>query len=501
MAIAPTAIAVGRFGTYDALAGAAFMGGVSLIVPVARRRPTTLLTAALLLFVAFLAKYLVAIYFPFVCAYLVLGSRSNVRLALRNLAWFVLPLAAACAVYLVVFLGPLLTLLASSLHYGDLASPDPLNEYVWSRPELIVLAIAAALGWRRASWSGRIVGLGGAAVILAFQVKARPDFDFWKHSIYVLFFLAPLAAVNWLRVPQNTGTWRVVAAAGAAVFAAWASPRAIAEASHIIDFYPNLNPAIDDVRGLVAGSHLILTDDTALRYYLYPATDVDRVVGPFNFSYRGGSGLEAYRAALNDSYFDSLVLDGGVTPQGTMIQAQLGDAVQGHYQQVYPADGQDGAVAVYTRRGTQNDAGPAITYQFADGVDGWGGHPDGGDWQAGLGVSQSRDVLWNGQPTARFDVTNQLPMVSLRRDGTVSRLTASIYLVRADGSHDPVRIGLVGFDADWHWVDDNFRWSVTPGTWTTVSWDLPQRGTYHELGLRLPPEVSTAYLGDFEVQP
>ena len=55
----------------------------------------------------------------------------------------------------------------------------------------------------------------------------------------------------------------------------------------------------------------------------------------------------------------------------------------------------------------------------------------------------------------------------------------------------------MGFDAAWQWHDDGFRWVVPPGTWTTITWDLPSPGAYEELGLKLPPGISQAYLGSF----
>jgi hypothetical protein len=514
MAIAPTAIAVGRFGTYDALAGAAFMLGVSLVVPVlpsARgpAHPWQLLVAAALLFVAFLSKYLVAIYFPFLCAYLVLGAARRPRLAVRNLLWFVVPLATACAVYLYVFLGPLLTLLSASLRYADLKSADPVREYVWTRPELWLLAIAAGFGWWTATRSARAVALGGTAIILAFQAEARPDFDFWKHSIYVLYFLAPLAALAWARVPQHTGTWRVVALGTVGVAAAWGSVRATAEASRLIDFYPNLSPSIAAIETYTAGAALVLTDDTAVRYYLYPAMATDRVIGPFAFTYKALDGLDAYRAAIADRYFDTIVLDGGVTPQGNAIGQQLGAAIDERYTRVYAADaGQGSSVAIYKAIPSSDapstaeaDGSWPIAYRFDAGADDWGGHPDAGDWQAGLQVSTSDEQPWNGHPALRFAPSEQVSALTLRRAGPVRRVRASVYLVTGDPTNSPVRIGLVGFDDAWHWTDDGFRWLVAPGAWTTVSWDLPRPGAYHELGFKFPPEVRVAYVGDYEIDP
>jgi hypothetical protein len=158
------------------------MLGVTLLISASRpSSPIRLLVAAALLFVAFMAKYLVAIYFPFVCVSVVLAgwmsSKPRPRLALHNFGWFVVPLSVACAAYAFIFLSPLLTLLSSSLHYGDLRSPDPLREYVWTRPELGLLVAAAVVGWRQTRWDRRLLAAGGAAIIMAFQFAAHPDFD------------------------------------------------------------------------------------------------------------------------------------------------------------------------------------------------------------------------------------------------------------------------------------------------------------------------------------
>lgn len=200
MALFPTAIALGRFGTYDAFAGAAFMAGIALLVSVRHSgRRTALLGAAGAMFVAFLSKYVVAIYFPAICLYLMLSPLvqppRNWRTALRNTTWFVVPLAAACALYFLAFSEDLLTLLSFSTSYTDLKSATPLREYVWQRPEVWALAGLAAYGWQRAGRPERLITVGGAGIIVAFHVYTRADFDWWKHSLYAIFFLAPLAGL------------------------------------------------------------------------------------------------------------------------------------------------------------------------------------------------------------------------------------------------------------------------------------------------------------------
>jgi hypothetical protein len=507
MAVAPPAVGVSRFVTYDALAGAAFMLGITLLVPAGQpSRRIGLLAAAVLLFVAFLAKYLVAIYFPFVCVYVVLAAGRRFRVAAHNIVWFVVPLTAMCAVYAFVLREPLLNLLSASLRYGDLKSADPLREYVWARPELWAIAAAAVYGWKRAPWSARVVASGGAAIILAFQVMARADFDFWKHAIFAVYFLAPLAALVWLAVPQNTGTWRVLAAAAAGVTAIWTWSPAIREADRMISFYPNLNSSLEAIDTQVAGAALVLTDDTALRYYLYPRIAADHVVGPFAFAYRGQDGLEGYRRAIADRFFDAIVLDGGVSPQGSALRQELGATIQTFYEQVYSKpDGGGFTVEVFKPvRPTpivSADMAWPVSYSFDAGVDGWGAHPDVGDWQDGVQVAAASDQAWDGHASLRFQPRADASAVTLRRSGHVTRVRARVYLEQADSSLTPIRVGFVGFDDAWLWHDDAFRWVVPPGSWTTITWDLPSPGDYEEVGLKLPPTVSQAYIGSFEIDP
>lgn len=222
MALFPTPIGVGRFSTYDAPAAAGFMLSVGLLMGVRRTgRKTWLIAAAALIFFAFLSKYVVAIYLPPICLYLIFSAR-GFRTLVRNLLCFIVPLSAAVAAYFLVFRKEMYVLLDQSKRYTDLRSPTPMREYVTQRPELFVLAAIALLAWRKVGWIERLICFGGLAIILLFQAASRPDYDWWKHSIYAIYFLAPLAAIAV--VPLISGTaeaaarrWRHSGAVGRAL--------------------------------------------------------------------------------------------------------------------------------------------------------------------------------------------------------------------------------------------------------------------------------------------
>jgi hypothetical protein len=70
-----------------------------------------------------------------------------------------------------------------------------------------------------------------------------------------------------------------------------------------------------------------------------------------------------------------------------------------------------------------------------------------------------------------------------------------VYVEASDGSISPQRLAFMGFDQRWRWRDDGFRWLVPPGVWTTITWELPERESFRELGLKLTPGVAAVYVG------
>jgi hypothetical protein len=583
MAIAPTGVGLGRFGTYDAPAAAAFMSGVALLA-FARRGDSRipLLGAAALLFIAFLSKYIVAIYFPFICLYLLVAPRA-VRPGIRNLLWFVLPLSVACAAYFVAFRVEMFNLLRYASSYTDLKSDQPLREYGWAHPEIWMLAAIAATGWSRASATGRGVALGGVAVILGAHAFARPDHDWWKHSIYVIFFLAPLvglaltpvalfatrsvqAALGWR---PATGTERVVAmgaalvlvvvgaralfsfgldgrvllvslvaaplaglvvapladrlpvggrdrwrrAVAVAMLASIALPVPLAlsvgQSTTLVTFYPDLNPALPTIRARTEGARHILTDDSVLRYHLYPEFAPDTITDPFFITYRGASDMEGYRRSIVDRFWDVVVFDGGIGPLGGRMRPELGELLARYYRRTDEIHSRNGVlITIYVPREDDIEQDEPVAegtrvYTFDAGTQGWGAHPDNRELQEGLATVLAPEPAFQGRPSLRFTTTPDASLLAMRVDAPVRRMRAQIYIAGDGAPEGEVRIGMVGFDEAWRWRDDGFAQSIPTGRWMTVLWDLANPGVYHEVGIKLPDGRSglTVYLGKVEVTP
>jgi 4-amino-4-deoxy-L-arabinose transferase-like glycosyltransferase len=516
MAIFPSALGVGNFGTYDALAGAFFMSGVALLFPVEGRARRLRLAAAFgLLFGAFLAKYVIAIYFPFICLYLLFSART-LKQSLGRVIWFVGPLSAVCALYFLIFRSELLTLLSFSHNYTDLKSDDPFLVYVWERPEIWLLVAAASFGWNYATRQNKVIAGGGSVVIGAFQLITRPDFDFWKHSIYLIFFLAPLAglalAVPAARLltqitPARSRARRVqvsALAAGVVLLFGLSLNLTLSQAYLLVNFYPNLSAALPAIQQNVAGAKTVLTDDVALRYYLYPQLPTEQVTDPFYIDYRGKSGLEGYRLGITDRHFDVIILDGGIGPVGQLISKDLTPVIKQYYNPVASLPGPNATlVQIYKpARCTVTPPAPGSkVFDFSAGLQGWGSRLRQGDFQPGSQVSVSQDQTCEGHTSLKFTPSPQVQQVGVHLAQPVKAIKAQVYIEPVAGFSGDTVVGMAGFDQNWQWHDDGFKQVVPVGRWVEISWQLPAPGIYNEADLVFPKEARVVYVSQVEVQP
>ncbi len=347
------AILVSRIATRDS--GSLFFFGVGLWLFVRawqkekERSWSAWFAAALFLFAAFLCKYLVAIYFPFLVILSLLKGR-------RAILGFFLPLVALCAAYAAYYREALHALLRYGSAYGSLKAPaaDALEIYFTHRLDFWILAVLALAAWFSYAEVGH-AKLGvvwfGAAVMPLFQLVSRADYDYWKHVNCALLFLVPLAMQGLLSLLRRTGSVSYKVAGPVVVTCLAVGLGWVGNAWHIDQFvfWPNTEPVVAYFQGRLATSARVLVDDTVLRYYFSPPLHQWQIVDPFYFRYGAATGAPAYSAAVADGSFDYIVLDGGIgddakqmadaiAPQLSaryILRVSMPDATLGQHIQIY----------------------------------------------------------------------------------------------------------------------------------------------------------------------
>ncbi|MFI5059527.1 MAG: ArnT family glycosyltransferase [Candidatus Acidiferrales bacterium] len=288
--------------------------------------------SSLCFFAAFLCKYLVAIYFPFL---VLLALRKGKHAGLR----FAFPLSLSCAGYGLWHFRDLAALLTYARAYGSLKAPaaEAWKIYFTERLDFWILLLLSLAAWKSLRGTSRrsisLLWLG-AAILPLFQLYSRADYDYWKHVNYSFLFLVPVAMQGLLYVLRRmSGSFSAVASSGAVAALAlalgwhgdaWKTDRAV--------FWPNVEPIVAYLDGRLSAESAVLTDDTVLRYYLHPALRQWKITDQYYFHYQNLTGEPAYSSAVRDGYFSYIALDGGMDGSARRLRAVIQPELPAHYE-------------------------------------------------------------------------------------------------------------------------------------------------------------------------
>lgn len=322
--------------------------------------------AALGFLAAFLCKYLVAIYFPALMLAALWKGRKQALL-------FAAPLFAACGAYAVIYWGDLTHLLRYGGGYNSLRAPDALDMYIFNRWDFWVIAVLAMFGFaHRAWWRRSAVMFAGALLVLGFQGYTRADYDYWKHVNYALFFLIPAAVAGVLLLvrmftPRNHHRQLIWGVSGVLALALGTAVLGKVDRQEQWLFWPGVDPALAYLEGKLAAQDNVLVDDTVFRYYLNPRLRQAQITDPMYAQYREFSGEEAYKAAVRDSAFSYIVLDGGMGAEGQRMDEVVRPMLAGYKLDFYARDPVLGhKIEIYARAAAGTDAGMATTSSSPD---------------------------------------------------------------------------------------------------------------------------------------
>lgn len=362
MAVAGPAILVSRIATRDSGSICFFAFGLwAFAAGWHDNKKRYWAAAALMFFAAFLCKYLVAIYFPFLVIIALFKGK-------RPLFLFALPMSAACAAYGFLHYSDLIHLLRYGSAYGSLRSPDALSIYVFLRRDFWLIAAAGLLAFLGAKRRLRALWMYvGAAIILAFQWKSRADYDYWKHVNYALLFLVPLAgagiafmAVCVLPEKRAGRIWLGICACAALML-----PVAfLGQTVEKFLFWPNVEPIQAYFEGRLSAHDRVLVDDTVFRYYFSPPLHQPQITDPMYFHYRDSAGNDkfgpdAYKAAMGEGAFNYIALDGGIGGEASSMDAEIRPLLSTYQLQLEAIDPVLGhKIEIYAKSGAPSAASP-----------------------------------------------------------------------------------------------------------------------------------------------
>lgn len=342
-----TAISIdmGQYAVYDAPAIPALACCLYLLVRAAAEPPALqrrlLLIAAAVFVAGALAKYFAALYLP---ALLCIGVACALRQRqpLRQL-WlaFLAPVAVTLCAYAWINQADLRLLLAGSYGVASGARAAIFAD-IWA--EIGLTSLIALAGMALLVRSGLQDGPPQSPAMrrtwvllvpaLTLSLFAAPIYHLvtanqhaaWKHSVYSLIFLAPLAGyccdslVRALRaLPGRAGiVARVIGAVASAAIVIAGLQYAFNRNWGFQHSWPDTRAVVAYLEGapLAPGSPVLAEGAPIYAYYLFPEPEHRAMwTSTWYATYGEQTGLAAMEAAIADRYYQAVILDGYYTPE------------------------------------------------------------------------------------------------------------------------------------------------------------------------------------------
>jgi len=317
---APT-VFISRFSTQDALSNALFAFTLFILAKGVKQGKRLLLSlAAVVGFLAFLAKYPAGFHFPFIFLALYFHEQ-------RKTIWvyFALPLTILASLYVGYYFWGLVSQFLIEVAIKHAKYENPCLKIVQQSLSFLGPAMLLALLGLVKHPRERLKTLalvGGSLVLLLYHFVNQDSEALYKHVAYGLIFLAPAAGLGLDSIPGRDSerrTERVRWAFTVIIVMVFLFLLCRQQVRVFQTFWPNTARTVDYLEEHLDGEETILAENGSIYiYYLQlhgPRLSRLTIYNTFRgLAYGNKRDEEAILEAVKDRCFDYIILDGTSTP-------------------------------------------------------------------------------------------------------------------------------------------------------------------------------------------
>jgi len=346
MATSTIPIVFSRLATYDALLVFLFLAGVvALARAVFEGEKNAYVAGAVFLFLAFLAKYIAAIYIPLLLLItLYLALKTNRSEAVGGiLKSFWVPLILLAIIYIALTFSELKGFLSSKTSEDHDSAITIVRLFVKYSPVVFLAAIPSfyLMIKKRAGILAAILAFGAILPLLVHLMTGESQ-SVHQHSVFALIFLLPIIGAASAIVIEKYKTAGMVLAAFIIILNFIISTPQV---NALSSFWPNTEKAGLFLKAKAGPTDKILAEsEDPITLALSGKLPADNIEGPFDFTYQNFEGGLAYALATKDGYFNYIETDGTFFEKD--IIASIEEAVGKKYSLVFD----DGSIKIWQRK-------------------------------------------------------------------------------------------------------------------------------------------------------
>lgn len=342
MAITTIAITTSRLAIYDGLAFMLFLLGIVLYhKAIYSGERKFYIISAIVLFLSFLAKYIVAIYFPFILLIpVILAIKLHHREFLRGIFLsFCLPFLLLMGLYIGLNFSNMQEFFVNQGVIQKASFWEVLSlfwQYTGTAYVLCILSLPLLLKTRRLL----VIMLVFFSIIpLIIHSMSGNTSSVQQHTFLALLFSVPIAGAGFVALMQKKRKIALSFVSLVFFFQLILTQGQVQEAE---GFWPNVTDASRAMKENMSPSDRVLAESGDSIYLeLKDNIPSEQLTGPFVFSYAGKDGLPAYVEAIKNGYFQFVQLDGTFFSEDDLKVIE--QSLQGNYRKTY----ERGSLKVY----------------------------------------------------------------------------------------------------------------------------------------------------------
>lgn len=347
---APVAIYVSRLATFDMPSFYFFLLGIALLLYGIKRSKRTgkwYFISALFLYLSFLTKIIVGIYFPLIIAYSFFASRQQGKTNLSLWKWYFLyPLLAGLLLYFVSNFG-FLKSYAVVQASREKDPPLAIAKIIWENSSFVwIFFLVGSVGMIMSKDLKRWLALTLATFWALFShLVSQRRFTLEKHTLLAVIFISIIGGIGINAVLKHVTSVKarriltVLLTIGFLFYWVYGYK----EAHKYNEMWQNATEMLEELPKFVGNGDKVLAEIGAPAILATYEKNFPANTTTFDwFEYKKLQGEKAYELALKEGYFDLVELDGGNSPKDPVnvkLHNLVRKYVEFHYDLVYSKDG------------------------------------------------------------------------------------------------------------------------------------------------------------------
>lgn len=336
LAVSAIPISLSRIATYDMLSVTLFLGGlVFLLNALVKKHQNSYFWSALCLLFAFLTKYTVFMFFPFIMLLVFLYARRYYKRQLEEVVFFIIMVSLGIGIYIGKFFTEL-----SSFITGQVVNRSSISslgivvqflQFTYLPYLLGILGLLVLIFLRRLKTPILLFLLSFIPIIV--HVGANNVDTLQQSTIFSLIFIFPFAAFfcNFVMQRYKVG---IVAITIVLFFLFMQYIDSRVRKEGLEHRWPNSTEAMKYLKKQASGNDKILAESSDVAVLALDGKVSSRnIYSPYYFIYNGKTGAQAYKEAVNDRYFDIIELNGR-----TNLSPAISDIIDKKFRVIYDKD-------------------------------------------------------------------------------------------------------------------------------------------------------------------